>query len=194
MDADSAAVRPRIVVVDDSRDSAEILSTLLQVLGFDVRAAYNAADALALVREFRPNCVLSDIEMPGRNGYELAQLIRREQGQKDVVLIAHSGNYDPQLAEAAGFDYHLEKPAPPLTLTTLLQRVLRMDSHLQRAEKLIESQGQVVGEARELMNEVKSDVQEIKHELKDLKEEVKEIKEDLKDAKRTQESPPTNPE
>jgi CheY-like chemotaxis protein len=182
--------RPRIVVVDDSRDAADVLSTLLKVMGFDVRAAYSAADALALVRGFRPHCVLSDIEMPDRNGYQLAEMIRQEQGANNLVLIAHSGNYDPHLAEAAGFNYHLKKPAPPLTLTDLLQRVLKMDSQLERAEKLIESQGQVVGEARDLVKEVKTEVQEIKHDLQDLKQDVKEIREDLKEIKAEEETPP----
>lgn len=171
------------MVVDDHRDSADTLLTLLKVLGFEARAAYNAAEALELIKTFRPHCVLSDIEMPGMTGYQLAETIRREAEFKDIPLIAISGNCDPALAEAAGFNYYLTKPAPPVTLTSLLRKVFHMDAHLERAEKMIEAQGRIVGEARELMQEVKGDVKEIKSDLEELKQDVKELKEDLRDAK-----------
>jgi len=175
--------RTRIMVVDDHHDAADTLLTLLKVLGFEARAAYNATEALTLIKEFRPHCVLSDIEMPGMTGYQLAETIRREAEFKDIPLIAISGNCDPALAEAAGFNYYLAKPAPPVTLTSLLRKVFHMDAHLDRAEKMIEAQGQVVGEARDLMKEVKGDVKEIKSDLEELKQDVKEIKDDLRDVK-----------
>lgn len=183
IDDSGAAPRTRIMVVDDHHDAANTLMTLLKVLGFEAQAAYSAAEALELIKTFRPHCVLSDIEMPGMTGYQLAETIRREAEFKDIPLIAISGNCDPALAEAAGFNYYLTKPAPPVTLTSLLRKVCHMDDHLERAERMVEAQGRIVGEARELMQEVKGDVKEIKSDLEELKQDVKELKDDLRDAK-----------
>lgn len=191
IDESTAADGMRVVVVDDHRDSADALLLLLKVLGFEAKAAYNATDGLALVRSFRPHCVLSDIEMPDMTGYELAQRIRREDDFRNIPLIAISGNCDPALADAAGFNYYLTKPVPAITLTSLLRKVLNMDAHLERAEKLIEKQGAVVGEARDLMREVKEDVKEIKSDLDDVKRDVKEIKDDLREVKSHDNSPPS---
>lgn len=171
----------RILVIDDNRDAADSLAILLRVWGFDVLAVYQGGDAIPTARTFRPDCVLSDIALPGLDGYRIAESFRQDERLKHVPLIAISAFYDSERTKAAGFDYDLTKPADPTTLLNLLTRLLHMDKRLERAEELIQKQGEVVGEAKELIKEVKSDIQEIKSELKEVKQDVQEIKEKLQD-------------
>lgn len=171
----------RILVIDDNRDSADSLTLLLKIWGFDVQAVYNGGDAIPTARTFRPDCVLSDIQLPDVDGYQIAELFRQDELLKHVPLIAVSGTYDPDQGKAAGFDHDLTKPADPTILLHLLTRLLLMDKRLERADELIQKQGEVVGEAKELMKEVKSDMREIKEELKEVKEDIQEIKEKLED-------------
>jgi two-component system CheB/CheR fusion protein len=119
----TAAPLRRILVVDDSRDAAESLGTLLQLVGSDVRTAHDGPGALEVLRTYRPGVVLLDISMPGMDGYEVARRIRRQPEFRDVILIALTGwgqEEDRRRARAAGFDHHLVKPVDFDSLQELL--------------------------------------------------------------------------
>jgi CheY-like chemotaxis protein len=112
----------RVLVVDDTRDSAFILSKLLEILGHRVLTATSAAAALESARRQRPDVVISDIAMPDMDGYELARRLRREAGMEGVVLVALTGygqDGDRQRAKEAGFDQHVVKPVSLETLQML---------------------------------------------------------------------------
>jgi PAS domain S-box-containing protein len=112
--ASHAKVPPRrVLVVDDTRDSAFILGRLLEVLGHRVSTATSAMAALEAARRETPDVVISDIAMPDMDGYELAHQIRREAGLENTVLVALTGygqESDRQRALEAGFDFHIVKP------------------------------------------------------------------------------------
>jgi CheY-like chemotaxis protein len=111
----------RVLVVDDSVDSGDSLAMLLSSWGHDVRTAQGAVAGLRLEWEFEPHAVILDIEMPGKNGYEVAAELRVR--RRNLLLVALSGHVreeDRARSLAAGFDYHLTKPAN----TELLQRIL----------------------------------------------------------------------
>jgi PAS domain S-box-containing protein len=104
----------RLLVVDDNVDSGEVLSDLLQVLGYEVRLAHDAATALASAREFAPHAMILDIGMPNVDGYALARMLRADSALSRIRLIAHTGfgsAEDREKTAAAGFDFHLVKPA-----------------------------------------------------------------------------------
>jgi two-component system, OmpR family, response regulator len=174
-------IRRRVLVVDDNRDAADSLALLLRTWGYDVRAEYDGQTAFQTMRSFRPDCVISDIEMPGTDGYRLAEMVRGDESLKNTTVIALSGNYDPDVAAARGFHYSLSKPAPVPVLETLLRKVLTMNERLKSAEEMMQNQGAVVGEVRELMKEVKGDVKELKEELREVIEDVAEIKQELRE-------------
>ena len=67
---------PRILVVDDQRTNAEMVSGLLRNLGYEVELAFDGREALDLVRTNGPDLVISDIMMPGLDGYELCRRLR----------------------------------------------------------------------------------------------------------------------
>ena len=105
---------PRVLVIDDDRDVADSMAMLLDVLGCDVRTAYNGAVGISLVSAFQPRIVFLDLGMPEMNGYEAARRIRSAPAGQQAQLIALSGwgqDLDKKRARDAGFDRHLVKPA-----------------------------------------------------------------------------------
>jgi CheY-like chemotaxis protein len=103
----------RILLVDDNRDAAESLAIVLKIDGHHVQTAYDGPAALELARAERPDVILLDIGLPGMNGYEVAQEIRRYGELERTLLIALTGygqRNDLEKSRAAGFDAHLVKP------------------------------------------------------------------------------------
>ncbi|MGH8490362.1 MAG: CheR family methyltransferase, partial [Gammaproteobacteria bacterium] len=81
----------RILVVDDNRDSAESLTMLLNLTGYETHTAYDGLDAVEAAATFRPDVILLDIGLPKLNGFEAARKIREQQSDKSLVLVALTG-------------------------------------------------------------------------------------------------------
>jgi signal transduction histidine kinase/CheY-like chemotaxis protein len=116
----------RVLVADDNRDAAETLATLLQVLGNDVKVAYDGVQAVEVARTFRPHVILLDIGMPLLDGYAAAREIRRDPQIRVVKLVALTGwgqEQDHLRVRAAGFDEHIVKPAELEVLRRVLAQV-----------------------------------------------------------------------
>ena len=125
---DAVAVQgpTRILVADDSRDAADSLRALLELLGAQVRVAYDGPTALNAFSSYRPEVVLLDIGMPGMDGLEVARRIRQRPESRDVTLIALTGwgqEKDRHNSAAAGFNHHLVKPVDFEALQELLKAV-----------------------------------------------------------------------
>jgi CheY-like chemotaxis protein/two-component sensor histidine kinase len=115
----------RILVIEDHRDAAESLRTLLEILGHEVRVAFTGREGVDAALEWRPDVVLSDIGLPELDGYEVARQLRREPDFESVLLVAltgYNGDDDRRRSKDAGFDHHLVKPAD----VRELQRVLTL--------------------------------------------------------------------
>lgn len=100
-----------------------MLRKLLEALGQEVLTAESGVQALAVLEQSVPDLVISDIGMPGMDGYELARRIRQDARWSGVVLVALTGyglEDDRELARAAGFDRYLVKPASIQSLKPLL--------------------------------------------------------------------------
>jgi PAS domain S-box-containing protein len=118
----------RLLVVDDNRDAAVSLAMLLQLQGHEVKVAHDGPAALALAASYRPHVVFLDLGMPGMDGYEVAQRIRRQPGQENVVLAALTGwgqQEDRRRTAEAGFNHHLVKPPEPKAVEGLLADLKR---------------------------------------------------------------------
>jgi DNA-binding response OmpR family regulator len=123
----AAGAHARVLVVDDNEDAADSLSTLLQVLGYTVRVAYDGPDAIVAADEFRPDAALLDIGLPKLSGYDIARHMRASRGD-EVLLVAITGwgqEDDRRKARDAGFDHHFTKPADFDLLMALLEQELR---------------------------------------------------------------------
>jgi PAS domain S-box-containing protein len=119
----------KILVVEDNEDAAEGLATVLQLWGHDVHMAYDGPTALGLAERHEPDVIVSDVGLPGMDGYELARRLRAHPAFGRAVLIALSGygrEEDKRSALDAGFDHHLVKPPDLEMLSELLGRVALM--------------------------------------------------------------------
>jgi PAS domain S-box-containing protein len=113
----------RILVVDDSEDSADIMGMFLRRKGNDVRIAYDGVEAVEAAETFHPEFVLLDISLPRMNGYEVARRIRQQPACRDVILVAMTGrgqDEDKRRALKAGFNFHAVKPMELTTIEELL--------------------------------------------------------------------------
>jgi DNA-binding response OmpR family regulator len=104
----------RLLIVDDLKDSADSLATLMSIHGMVVEVAYDGEDAIHKAKEFRPDVMLIDIGLPRKNGYEVAREVRALPEGKNMLLVAVTGwgqQEDVRKAAEAGFDQHTVKPA-----------------------------------------------------------------------------------
>ncbi|WP_157272217.1 PAS domain-containing hybrid sensor histidine kinase/response regulator [Azohydromonas aeria] len=114
--AKAAGVAPadacRVLVIDDNRDSADTMVSLLELLGHPARAVYGAVPALAAAREFGPHLVLLDLNMPDGSGFEVLDRLRSLPGARPVVaaMTGYGQHADRARTQAAGFALHLTKP------------------------------------------------------------------------------------
>ena len=109
----SSYTKRRVVIVDDNKDSAQSLGTIMELSGAEIHLAYSGAEGLALIEDIKPDIAILDIGMPGMSGHELARRIRAEDWGRNMKIIALSGwgqEGDKKLSKAAGFDHHLVKP------------------------------------------------------------------------------------
>ena len=118
-----AVVRARLLVVDDNRDAALLLSELLRDRGHDVRVAFDGFDALRIAKGFFPQIVFLDLGLPIVDGYEICRKLRADPAFAGTKLIALTGygNAAARLrTREAGFDAHLVKPVPPARIEELI--------------------------------------------------------------------------
>jgi CheY-like chemotaxis protein len=177
----------RVLVVDDNRDAADSLSTLLKMKGHDVRVAYDGVAGFEAARAHRPDCLLLDIAMPRLDGYELARRVRQLPGlerSKLVALTAYADETHRRRAREAGFDHHLVKPADLDEIERILNMLHEVVRLANRTEELARQNAALAREAQELLQEMKEDIREVKEEMKGLKEELRECKEEGREGPR----------
>src|SRR4030095_14284009 len=112
-----------VLVVDDAPDIALMLACFLEKAGYQVRSVFSAGEALDAVRSQRFDIIISDIGLPGMEGYELAKELRALGEYRTTPLIAVTGfaeHSDQRNAFAAGFAAHLTKPVDPTRLIELM--------------------------------------------------------------------------
>ena len=113
----------RVLIIEDNRDAADSLRLLLEMLGHDVRAAYTGPDGVEAASTWLPDAVISDIGLPGINGYEVARRLRKMQataGTKLIAISAYGAQEIGDNARDAGFDHVLTKAGKIDVLTALL--------------------------------------------------------------------------
>jgi len=106
----------RVLVVDDEPDARDLFGSILQVAGAAVTTAGSAAEAREHMAAERPQVLLSDIEMPGEDGYQLVKQARAGSTRRPLIAIAVTASardVDRRRALDAGFDWHLSKPIEP---------------------------------------------------------------------------------
>jgi two-component system response regulator MtrA len=121
--------RGSVLVVDDDASLAEMLSIVLRQEGFESRIVGRGDDALEVFRAFRPDLVLLDLMLPGKDGIDVCKEIRAESGVPIVMLTAKSDTIDVVLGLESGADDYIVKPFKPKELVARIRaRVRRNDA------------------------------------------------------------------
>ncbi|MES3035602.1 MAG: response regulator [Gemmatimonadota bacterium] len=102
----------RVLIVDDNRDAAESLATLLRLRGHEVAVTYDGLDGLRIAGEWQPSIVFLDIGLPTLDGYDVCRQLRASHGDgmQIVAMTGYGMERDKELAREAGFDAHTVKP------------------------------------------------------------------------------------
>jgi CheY-like chemotaxis protein len=110
-------------VIEDNTDSAKTLQMLLSLHGHRVDIAHDGSEGLMVARSNRPDVVISDLGLPGIDGYALAKQIKSDPCLRSAYLVALSGygrEDDRKRTREAGFDEHLVKPVEMAALKRVL--------------------------------------------------------------------------
>jgi DNA-binding response OmpR family regulator len=113
----------RVLIVDDYPNAAERLASYLRRFGNEVRVAFGGFEGIAVAKEFRPDIIFLDTDMPNLDGYETAKRLREQRWGKKMMLIALTGWVSEKyrkLGREAGFDAHLVKSLAHSELSVLL--------------------------------------------------------------------------
>jgi CheY-like chemotaxis protein len=117
----------RVLLVEDTDDTRELLTFVLEQCSAVVTAAASAQEALDAFRRDRPQIVVTDLAMPGHDGYWLLRQLRSHAADREVpavALTAFTERYSREQALQAGFAAFLAKPIEPDALCQALRRVL----------------------------------------------------------------------
>jgi CheY-like chemotaxis protein len=112
-----------VLIVDDSRDAADSLTTLMTLLGHRAQAAYSGREAIEAVEQSLPLCVMLDVHMPDMDGLALAHALRQKCGDNLVLIAVTGADRDDELAAEvfALVDYHFIKPVSAEALVKVLR-------------------------------------------------------------------------
>lgn len=128
----------RVLVIDDNADTLELVAVILEQYGTEVITAASATEAMQVIAQSKPDVLVSDIAMPGVDGYSLIRQVRTlssEQGGQipAVALTAYAGEEQRTLALDSGFQMHVSKPVDPAELVAVVVKLaqinLELDEH-----------------------------------------------------------------
>jgi two-component system response regulator MtrA len=119
------AHRGKILVVDDDSSLSEMLTIVLRQEGFEPRVVSSGDRAMTAVRDFRPDVVLLDLMLPGKDGVDVCREIRAESGIPIIMLTAKSDTIDVVVGLESGADDYVIKPFKPKELVARIRARLR---------------------------------------------------------------------
>jgi len=116
---------PKILVVDDNEDNANIIRDYLEARGYPITVAYNGDEAMAQFESVKPSLVLLDVMMPGMDGWQVCRQIKASPSARDVRVImvtALQDWMDKRQAIETGADDYVEKPFELAKLAAVVER------------------------------------------------------------------------
>jgi two-component system cell cycle response regulator DivK len=120
--------RPLVLLVEDDRAGRILLARWLQDAGFRIEQAHNGLQALERAFDLLPDAILTDLNIPGIDGYELTRRLKHDPRTAAIPVLAVTGyapfTQDPSRAERAGCDAALAKPCDPAELTRTLKTLI----------------------------------------------------------------------
>ncbi|HEX5733236.1 MAG TPA: ATP-binding protein [Blastocatellia bacterium] len=115
----------RVLVVDDEEDARRLLTAVLEQCDANIRTCASVEEALAEIEEWEPDVLVSDIEMPGEDGYALVRKVRELESERGgwlpaVALTAHARAEDRMRVLSSGYQMHVSKPVEPAELAVVI--------------------------------------------------------------------------
>lgn len=120
---DAPAIKAKVLIVDDERIIADSLTAILLFKGYEAKAFYDGESALEACRCAAPDCIISDVVMPGINGFELAVKVRQRYPRCRVLLFSGQAATTDMMERAGGTAAEFELMAKPVHPTDLLARL-----------------------------------------------------------------------
>jgi two-component system cell cycle response regulator len=118
----------KILIIDDDTSNRNVLRELFAMEGYDVVTSADGGDGFKKILEERPSLVITDVLMPGMDGFQLLRAVRKHKDFKDIPIIFYTGSYlddeDKRLADETGVDRYLIKPMAPAQLMSIVKEVL----------------------------------------------------------------------
>lgn len=125
-----------LLVVDDNPINLELAQAILELAGYRVRTATDAAEALLVIAAERPRLILMDVQLPGMDGLTLTRQLKADPKTRDIVVVAltaYAMKGDAQKALDAGCDGYVSKPVDVHTLTKIVAGFLGGEAGTQPA-------------------------------------------------------------
>ncbi len=122
-----------ILIVEDNPINLKLVKLLLTIEGYDVHTASNAHDALVVLETIRPQLILMDIQLPGKNGLDLIREIKSQIENKNIFIVAltaYAMKGDEIKAKNAGCDGYMTKPISAATFPTEISHFLSLQRSL----------------------------------------------------------------
>jgi CheY-like chemotaxis protein len=116
----------KILLIDDNRDFVDLLCTMLGLLGHQMFIAFNGIEGIKKAKEVAPDVLICDIGLPDMSGYDVANILRKENETKEIFMIAMTGYAQPQditSAIEAGFKRHIAKPVDMASVKEILNGI-----------------------------------------------------------------------
>jgi chemosensory pili system protein ChpA (sensor histidine kinase/response regulator) len=132
---ESVSMLPTVLVVDDSLSQRRALEQLLIDAGYRVRAVRDGIEAVEMLAQFKPDAILTDLEMPRMNGIELAAHIRTRNKIRAlpvIMITSRTTQKHRQMAEEAGIDAYFTKPVRDEDLLVKMQNLMQLAAEQER--------------------------------------------------------------
>jgi CheY-like chemotaxis protein len=119
-----------VMIVDDERDTRELLKMIIEQFGAHIRAFASSAEAIETLKQWKPDVIISDIEMPGEDGYAFIRKVRSLEAEAGahtpaVALTAYARTEDRLRALSAGYQMHVAKPVEPAELAVVISSLVK---------------------------------------------------------------------
>ena len=136
-----ATVSGRVLLVDDDKRQLAVLQGILADRGMETRQATDGRDALEKLNTFTPDVIVTDLVMPGMDGFELLQLLKERGDITPAIVLTGYGSMDKALrvVHELGAFWFLEKPVEPQAFEILIERAIHHTRALREAEEMKET-------------------------------------------------------
>ncbi len=131
----------RILIIDDDLALCELLQSFLLRYDYDVATAQHPDQGISLLHQYKPDLIILDVMLPGRDGFAVLQELRREHSIPVIMLTARGDVMDKVVGLEMGADDYLPKPFEPRELVARIQTVLRRSHPVTMDNKVFTSDG-----------------------------------------------------